>query len=414
MIPTRTHPVRLSTVRTTLVLAAVASLALSGCVRNDDGSAEGAIAVSSSADACEVGTQEAPSGTVAFDVENTGDQVSEFYLLADDGLRIVGEVENIAPGSSRTLTLQAQPGTYYTVCKPGMVGEGVGKAEFTVTGEAVEVSADEQEAIDTAVQNYTSYTKTQVAELVSGVKDLTDAYRSGDDDAARRLFPVARINYERIEPTAEQFGELDPKIDYRKPGAEAEGLEFTGFHRIEMDLWLDEARKNYPDEDLEPLDEKGRAEIADQLVDDVQDLYDEVHGDDFVLTVDAITNGAIGLLDEVAAPDGKLPGEEDEFSHTDLYDFYANVEGAEVAYENVRDVAAGKGAEGEELVQELDDQFAAMKELLHTYGDYDEGFVSYDTVSQKQRNELGAQLNALSEPLSRLTFTVLGVDEPTE
>ena len=106
----------------------------------------------------------------------------------------------------------------------------------------------------------------------------------------------------------------------------------------------------------------------------------------------------------MAAPDGKLPGEENEFAHTDLYDFYANVEGAEVAYLAVRDIALGKGADGEALVAELDAQFEAMKSLLSTYGDYDAGFVFYDTVTQDERNELGAQLNALSEPLSTLTL----------
>ena len=78
-------------------------------------------------------------GTVTFEVVNDTDQVTEFYLLAEDGLRIVGEVENIAPAASRTLTVVAQPGEYYTLCKPGMIGEGVGRSAFTVTGETVAI-----------------------------------------------------------------------------------------------------------------------------------------------------------------------------------------------------------------------------------------------------------------------------------
>ncbi|MEG9225319.1 iron uptake system protein EfeO [Aeromicrobium sp. Sec7.5] len=390
-------------------LALAGALVLSGCVENN-ASAASAIAVTSTADDCAVESATATSGPVRFEVENTGDDVTEFYVLADDGLRIVGEVENIAAGASRDLTVQLQPGDYFTVCKPGMVGEGVGQSAFSVTGDDVEVSADDQAAIDDAVASYTAYTKSQVAELVTGTQAFTDAYRAGNDDEARRQFPLARINYERVEPTASNFGDLDPKIDYRKPGAEAEGLPFTGFHRIEMDLWIDEARGNYPDEDIQPLDAAGRAAVADQLDADIQSLYDEVHADDFELSVDDITNGAIGLLDEIAAPDGKLPGEENEFAHTDLYDFLANVEGAQVAYESVRDIAAANGADGEELVTELDEKFADMVALLATYGSYDAGFVSYETVDQAARNALGAQLNALSEPLSKLTFTVLGVD----
>jgi len=393
---------------TVLAVALTATLGLSACVKNSE-TGDAAIEVSSTADGCEVSAAKAASGTITFDVTNDGDKITEFYLLDSDKLRIIGEVENIAPGTSRNLTVQAQPGDYFTECKPGMVGDGVGNAAFTVTGDDVAVDEDEQEAIDAAVDSYTAYTKDQVGELVGNVEQFVAAYTSGDDAKARQLFPITRINYERIEPTAEQFGDLDPKIDYRKPGAEAEGLPFTGFHRIEMDLWLDEARKNYPDEKIAPLDEAARKELGQQLVTDIQALYDKVHSDDFVLSIGDITNGAIGLLDEVAAPDGKLPGEEDEFSHTDLYDFYANVEGANVAYTSVRDIAESKGDDGAQLVSDLDEQFGSMFALLETHGDYDKGFVSYDTVEQPQRNELGAQLNALSEPLSQLTHTVLGV-----
>ncbi|WP_440311753.1 iron uptake system protein EfeO [Leucobacter chromiireducens] len=398
--------------RSTLTLAAVVAtgvLTLTGCVPNAGTGAAAALTVDSSADACAVSADSAASGPITFSVTNSGEQVTEFYVLAENELSIVGEVENIAPGASRDLTLVAQPGTYYTVCKPGMVGAGIGKTPFTVTGETVEASADDAAAEEAAVTSYTAYVKSQAAELVPQVQAFVDAYAAGNDDEARRLFPLARVSYERIEPTAEQFGDLDPAIDYRKPGAEAEGLPFTGFHRIEMDLWLDEAKKNYPDEQLVALTPAERAEVGDKLVADITSLYDLVHSDDFSLTLSDITNGAIGLLDEIAAPDGKLPGEENEFAHTDLYDFRANVEGAQVAYEAVRDIAAAKGDDGAKLTKTLDAQFDGMLELLATYGDYEAGFVDYSTVDQSARGELGAQLNALSEPMSRLTHTVLGI-----
>jgi iron uptake system component EfeO len=389
----------------------VLAVALSGCVPNApvDSASATVIAVESTDDACGVETASAPSGTVTFTVTNAGERVTEFYILKDDGLSIVAEVENIAPGASRDLTVLAQPGEYFTVCKPGMIGEGVGTAAFAVTGDTISVNADDDAAQTEAVANYTAYVKTQAAELVPNVQEFVAAYTAGDDDLARSLFAPARVNYERIEPTAGAFGDLDPAIDYRKPGAEAEGLEFTGFHRIEMDLWIDAARENYPGETIEPLDQAGREAMGTKLVDDVQALYDAVHDPEFELTVADITNGAIGLLDEISAPDGKLPGEENEFSHTDLSDFLANVEGAQVAFTAVRDIAAAKGEEGAALVAELDERFADMIALLGTYGSYEQGFVSYDTVTQDERNVLGAQLNALSEPLSELTHTVLGV-----
>ena len=124
----------------TLVAAtAVGSLVLAGCVARADQAAGDALTVTSTDDSCEISSASSASGTLNFAVTNAGSETTEFYLLASDGLRIVGEVENIAPGASRTLTVLAQPGDYYTLCKPGMIGDGVGRAAFAVTGEAVEV-----------------------------------------------------------------------------------------------------------------------------------------------------------------------------------------------------------------------------------------------------------------------------------
>ena len=68
-----------------------------------------------------------------FTVTNSGSKVNEFYVYAE-GDRIMGEVENIAPGLTRELLVELpEPGTYETACKPGMVGDGI-RAPFTVTG----------------------------------------------------------------------------------------------------------------------------------------------------------------------------------------------------------------------------------------------------------------------------------------
>lgn len=386
-----------------LMAVAAGALLLTGCVPNAAPSGD-AIAVTASDTDCTVETATAQSGTVTFTVQNDGTKVNEFYVLGSNELTIVGEVENIAPGASRDLTVQVGPGDYFTSCKPGMIGAGVGQAAFSVSGDAIETSPED----DAVIAQYVGYVKAQTEELLPQVQAFVDAYVAGDDDEAKRLFPLARINYERIEPTAEQFGDLDPKIDYRKPGADEEGLDFTGFHRIEMDLWNDAAVANgdYPgDPDLTPLTPEQRKVLGDQLVTDITELKEKVASPDFTLTLADITEGAKGLLDEVAAPDGKLPGEENEFAHTDLYDFTANVEGAQVAFDTVRELAVTNGHQ--DLVDELDERFDDMFALLATYGNYTDGFVFYDTVTQAERNELAAKLSALSEPLSKLTAAVV-------
>jgi iron uptake system component EfeO len=393
--------------------AGILALALTGCVPNNQAGAA-TLAVDVTDDTCVVSETTAASGAITFEITNSGTDVNEFEILADDKLRIVGEKENVTPGQTVSYVAQLAPGTYYTACKFQLIGAPIGLAEFTVTGEESAISADEQALTDLAVTNYIAYIKSQVAELVPQVNAFTAAYASGADDTARSLFALARVSYERIEPTAEAFGDLDPKIDYREVDAVAEGLDWTGFHRIEKDLWPPAEGDVNSDGESALLDwtastPEQRAEFAAGLAADVQELYDLVFADDFTVTLGDISNGAIGLLDEVAV--GKISGEEDWWSHTDLYDFLANVQGAEVAFGNVRDIAASKGDEGTALVADIEAEFTALKDLLAEYGSFETGFTSYDEVTEAQRKELSDQVNALAEPLSQLTHTVLGVAE---
>ncbi len=396
--------------------AGTAVLLLSGCVAKSDAQATAAFDVSSTATDCAVSASTAKSGTLTFDVTNDTDQVSEFYLLAEDGLRIVGEVENIAPAASRTLTVVAQPGEYFTLCKPGMVGDGVGRASFTVTGDRVAVDGPDAEQKQKAVDLYGAFVKDQVGQLVPAVEDLVAAYESGDDETARTLFPQTRAFYERIEPVAEALGDLDPRIDYREVDAVAEGLDWTGFHRIEKDLWVPAKDALNADgetpawQDWAPSTPAERADYGDLLLADVQELYDYVHSDDFTTALDdqgigGISNGAIALLDEVAT--GKISGEEDWWSGTDLFDFAANVEGSKMAFSLVQDFAAAQGDDGEALVSEIETGYTALEESLAAHGSLAEGFVGYGELTDADKREFTDLINALAEPLSQLTGTVL-------
>ncbi|MFJ4997334.1 iron uptake system protein EfeO [Microbacterium sp. NPDC088619] len=396
--------------------AGAAALVLSGCVAKSDAAAGAAFDVSSTDSECAVSATTAESGTLTFDVTNDSAQTSEFYLLADDGLRIVGEVENIAPAASRTLTVVAQPGKYFTLCKPGMIGEGVGKSEFTVTGDRVEVEGEDSEQKQQAVDLYAAFVKDQVGQLVPSVDEFVAAYESGDDEAARALFPQTRAFYERIEPVAEALGTLDPRIDFREVDAVADGIDWTGFHRIEKDLWVPAQDALNADgetpawQDWAPSTTEERADYGDQLLADVQELYDYVHSDDFTTALDdqgigGISNGAIALLDEVAT--GKISGEEDWWSGTDLYDFAANVEGSKMAFSLVQDFVTAQGDDGAALVTEIEDGYAALEESLAAHGSLDEGFVGYSELTDADKREFTDLINALAEPLSQLTGTVL-------
>ena len=389
--------------RPALLLAVVLAVpALAACTENapsggggdDVAGASRALTVSSTDSACDLSATQAPAGTLSFDVTNAGTQVTEFYLLGEDGLRIVAEVENVGPQLTRQLVVNAPSGKYVTACKPGMTGEGI-RADFTVTesDEEVAVSANDQELIDQAQSNYATYVQDQSDQLLLKTQLFVDAYASGDDDQARAIYADARVHWERIETVAESFGDLDPRMDAREADLEP-GQEWTGWHRIEKDLWPERAQ------DYTPLTTKERATYADDLMANTETLDKRIQKLEF--TVDQIANGTRGLLEEVAT--GKVTGEEEYWSRTDLWDFQANVDGARVGYEGVRPILEQKDPD---LAATLDTRFEELQTLLDAQRVGD-GFTLYDDLTPEQVKELSDAVNALSEPLSHLTASVLG------
>ena len=371
--------------------AAVLTLAATGCTDNTTSAGGDAIKVTSTDDKCTLTAAAAPSGNLVFEVTNKGSKVTEFYLLAPDGLRIVGEVENIGPAITRNLIVQAAPGSYMTACKPGMVGDGI-RAPFTVSdsGKNPIAGTDVAALLKTASDQYKAYVRDQTAELVVKTEKFAALVTAGDDAAARTLYPQARTHWERIEPVAESFGDLDPKLDLREADLE-EGQEWTGWHRLEKDLW--------PPTGYTALTTAERRTLADQLMADTKDLSTRVQ--DLTYDPTKLGNGAKELLDEVAT--GKVTGEEETWSHTDLWDFQANVDGARVAYEALAPALTKKNAA---LATTLTERFASLQTALdaHRKGD---GFLFYDDLTEGQVKQLADAVNALGEPLSQLTAEVV-------
>jgi iron uptake system component EfeO len=378
------------------LLTAGAAVALAGCTSTappaapSGGGTSGAgaapagpITVQAADSACQVSSTEAQAGTITFNISNGGSKVTEFYLYGA-GDRIMGEVENIGPGLSRQLIVEVPDGgTYTTACKPGMVGDGI-RAPFTVTGAAAR-SIDTNAKLAEATAGYKRYTTSQVGALVLKTQEFVDAVKAGNVDQAKALFPVARTYWERIEPVAESFGDIDPKIDGREDDERDPGVAFTGFHRLEKDLWVD---------GLQP----DSGQIADQLMADIKDL--EARVGPVELTPVQLANGAKELLDEVAT--GKITGEEDRYSHTDLWDFKGNVEGSQAAIAALRPAIDEKDPT---LGPVLDERFAAVEKLLEGYRDGD-GFKSYTEITQDDIKKMTDAVDALSEPVSQVAGVV--------
>ena len=432
----------------TLLPLTAMGLGLAACAdnpKNAKGGASGSgkaqeITVTLTDDSCQLSSTSFPSGVVTFTITNSGSSPNELEILTEDKLQIISEQENIGPGTTTKLTTSLKEGTCYAACKPNMVGELKGVTELKITkGADVDVSADEAKAREDAVKNYTAYVRDQAGQLLTATQGFVTAYTSGDTATAKSLYPLARQYYERIEPTAESFGikeagDLDAALDTRvqnlaagagKAATDKEVIAgWTGWHRIEADLWIQDSSSPF-----KFADDASRKKVADQLNADTKSLYDLVYGTitgangkTFELELEDVAQGASDLLEEVATT--KIFGEEETFSHTDLYDFQANLEGAKVAYGNVEDLMKKKDAK---LAEKITTQFKTVEDLVaaqatgqtaegqKTYPDYstiasvqkDAGEKPSDTSYTDTQRKFSDAVNALSESLSKVAGTVL-------
>lgn len=369
-----------------LALLAIAPFALAACTSKSTADAE-AITVTATDSTCDISGNSAETGNTTFSITNNGSKVTEFYVFGA-GDRVMGEVENVGPGLTRQLIVNlAEAGTYHTACKPGMVGNGI-RSEFVVTGDSV-AATDQDGRLTEAADGYKRYVDSQLTALQETVTAFVASIKAGDVAAAKAQYPLTRTYYERIEPIAESFpDDLDPRIDLREVDVEP-GWNWTGFHRLEKDLWVQGLQ---PDTNA----------IADQLVADIQELADGVAAPDFVVDPIQVAGGAQTLLDEIART--KITGEEDVFSHTDLYDFQANADGSQAAIASLRPILDDRNPE---LAARIDQRFADLDAELAQFRQGD-GFVSYETVTEPQRQALSQKIDALSAEVSQVQGVVAG------
>ena len=372
--------------RAALAVPAVLALPLTMVACADKDADATAYTVTADDRTCDLDSYEGTTGNNSFEVTNYGTKINEFYVYTDGG-RVVGEVENIGPGATRKLLVEfTTAGDYTVTCKPGMVGDGISH-DFTVTGEDVSL-AEGDDVLSAAVDGYLRYVRSQTTALQEATEGFTQAIQDGDVETAKARFPIARTYYERIEPIAESFpDDLDPRIDLREADLE-DGQEWTGFHKIEKQLWEDGT-----------ITDETRAD-ADQLTEDIQELVDGVNASDFTVQPVQIATGAQGLLDEIAT--SKITGEEDIFSHTDLWDFQANLDGSKAAVAALEEAIDAKDAD---LLTDINARFAAVQTLLDGFREGD-GFVLYDTVSEDDRKKLSTAIDQLTEQVSQVAEVI--------
>jgi iron uptake system component EfeO len=369
-----------SLVRAALTVTAAAFLTLfaAACGSSDDDAPAGAKAMSFElTDAgCVPNSAKAPAGPITFDVENAGtSKVTELEVM--DGDTILGEVENLSEGFNGSFSLTLEQGEYTLYCPGGDDERGT----LTISGKLKTEGSPEVEA---AISQYREYLEKNTAALVAATAPFVAAVEAGDVEKAKSLYAAARIPYEKVEPVAESFGDLDPRIDARVN--DVAPAEFSGFHRIEKALWVEDTTA-------------GMTPVAKQLLADVEELQSKVKSVE--LQAVQIANGANELLGEVSA--SKITGEEERYSHIDLVDFEANVEGAEAAFEAVQPLVEEKDPE---LVKQIEAGFEDVYTSLEPYRK-GEGFVYYTELSKADTRKLAQKIDALAEELSQVPALIV-------
>ncbi len=374
------------------VAAAAVMLLIAGCGDESSSSSKpGAkasgnshtVALTMGSDTCVTDQKSYAAGGVTFNVSNKdATAVSEVEIL--DGQRILAEKENVPPGFSGTFSVNLEPKTYTIYC-PGASTERV-PLLITGTAGSAPVTSTHQLLMDGG-KSYGNYVNDQVGLLLESVKALDTAITSGNLTGAQAAYAKARPYYERIEPVAESFAGLDPAIDARADDVPVTKL--SGFHRIEYGLFTQKK-----------ID--GLKPFSTELITDVQKLQNL--SSDLSYQPADLANGAVSLLDEVS--NRKVHGEEERYSHIDLLDFQANVEGSDQAFANLQ---PGLEKIDPVLTKTIATAFQSNLDLLDTYRTTanPSGFKLYGELTKDDTKKLSDSIQAIAEPLSRVASKVV-------
>jgi iron uptake system component EfeO len=390
---------RRMTPRATALAAISAGLALTaagcGSSSGSSGSASPAaaadqastVSISLTPQGCAPKPAKITAGAVEFNVANKdADAVSEAELRTSDLAKILGEQENLTPGLSGGFALTLQPGTYKINC-PGATQP---HWTLTVGGRASGPAWQSNPQLAAAVSGYSAYVSQNTASMVTSTQHMCAAIDAKNLSQAEALYPKARVFYERIEPVAEVWGNLDTDIDGRWENPVTVQSQFTGFHRIEQMMWADNTLT-------------GASPTCAGLVKNERQLLTLVRSASYNPL--EMASGATDLINEAAT--SKIDGEEERYSNTDLPVFQANVDGAMEVVTLLQPYLQKKDPGLLALIKRRAAAITAQMDHYQASPGYDgTGYVEYSTVLDTQRRQLSGTVNAFAEALSKVSLQV--------
>ena len=337
------------------------------------------VVVNINAHSCEPNELTVPAGRASFRIVNRSDRAVEWEIL--DGVLVIEERENIAPGLSQVINANLQPGDYAITCGLLSNPRGVLHVTPTAASEAAAKAKPSMVAFVGPLSEFRVYLATQGSALIKAVTALNQAITSGDLAQAQALYLPARAAYQRLAPASQRLAELDNSINARADYFEKREQDpaFVGFHRLEFGLF--QQRKL---DDLTP--------VAQRLLSDVTTLKQQLLAQS--LPPEQLVNIVVRNLNTLADVRA-ASGEEERYSHADLNGFASNLETAHKVVELLRPMLSKSAPE---LLPKIDAALSDFDSVLNSFKVKD-GYATYDMVSGEQRKQIADKAQALADAL---------------
>ena len=337
------------------------------------------IAVIIHAHACEPNALSVPAGRASFRIINRSDRAVEWEIL--DGVLVVEERENIAPGLSQVINANLLPGDYAITC--GLLSNPRGTLHVTPTAEsdAQAKAKPSMVAFIGPLSEFRVYLSSQGGALIKAVSALEQAIAAGDLAQAQALYLPAREAYQRLAPAAQRLAELDNAINARADYFESREQDpaFSGFHRLEYGLF-----EQHTLGDLTP--------IAQRLLADVTTLKQQLLAQS--LPPEQLVSILVRNLNSVADVRA-ASGEEERYSHLDLNGFAATLTVTRKVVDLMRPLLTKSAADLLPGIDSAINAFAAQLDDLQVDGHYR----SYNRVTAAQRQLIADKAKALAAAL---------------
>ena len=352
--------------------------------------ADNAVTVTIQGNVCQPNEITVPAGRTTFTIVNNSSRALEWEIL--DGVMVVEERENIAPGFSQTMTVKLQPGEFDITC--GLLSNPRGKLRVTPSAASeAEAARPSLVAYVGPLAEYRVFLALEAGSLQDAVQALADAIQAGDLKQAQALYAPAHQAYKRVEPMAELFADLDQRLNARADYFEKREADpaFTGFHRIEWGLF------GAGQGDLKAL-----APAAGQLVADVGQLRERLRGLD--IPPERMASAAAKLLRRVA--DNLPAGGEDRYGPAEAANLQGTLDGTKKLADLLSPLLAKAAPD---LEQAVGQRFAAFSAALDPYRD-GEGFKAAP-LDDAQRRAIAEPVRALADDLGKVN-AALGLEQP--